>query len=38
MEGTGEVDGAYFGGQWKFMHYDRKQRYASWVDQKEIVV
>ena len=20
------------------MHYDRKQRYASWVDQKEIVV
>lgn len=38
MEGTVEVDEAYFGAQWRFMHYDRKRRYASWVDQKEIVV
>ena len=38
MEGVVEADEAYFGGQWRFMHYDRKQRYGSWVEQKEIVV
>ena len=38
MEGVVEVDEAYFGGQWRFMHYDRKKRYASWHDQKEIIV
>ncbi len=25
MEGTVDVDEAMFGGQWRFMHYDRKQ-------------
>ena len=38
MEGVVEVDEAYIGGQSRFMHYDRKQRYDSWVDQKDIVV
>ena len=32
MAGTVEVDEAYIGGQWRFMHYDRKQRYGSWVE------
>ena len=35
MAGTVEVDEAYFGGQWKFMHYDWKQRYSSgWTRKK----
>ena len=38
MKGTVEVDEAYIGGQWRFMHYDRKQRYETWAQQKEIIV
>ena len=38
MKGTVEVDEAYIGGQWRFMHYERKQRYETWAQQKEIIV
>lgn len=34
MEGHVEVDEAMFGGQWRFMHYDRKFRHESWHDAK----
>ena len=37
MEGTVEVDEAMFGGVWRNMHYDRKQRYDSWHQAKTIV-
>ena len=38
FEGTVEVDEAMFGGRWRNMHYDRKQRYGSWAEQKTYVV
>ena len=37
MEGTVEVDEAMFGGQWRFMHHDRKQKYDTWHQAKRIV-
>ena len=37
MEGRVEVDEAMLGGQWKYMHHDRKRRFGTWMDAKDIV-